>query len=458
MKQSARHSVLFPDLLSKSVKVSFDEPATTSDGGALLLRAVDKALSLTDRLAAKLLDGRQPGKVVHELVDLLRQRVYGIACGYADCNDAGRIGRDPMQKALLDRDPLGDDDLASQSTLSRFENRVRRVDLYRMGLELMDVVIERHRKRLGRRRAKLITIDMDPTHDETHGQQQLSLFNGHYDSWCYLPLLGFLTFNDEPEQHLFAAVLRPGLAPAHKGAMAVLRRLLPRLRLRFPKARIRVRLDGGFASPKLLTFLEEQRVEYVIGIGRNAVLKRHIVRLMNRVRRAAKRSGETETEFAETLYAAKSWKRRERRVIMKAEVVQLAGREPRDNARFVVTNLRHKPSNVYQIYRERGDSENRIAELKNDLAIDRTSCTSFWANQLRVLLTAAAYVLYQELRLRAVRKGHGRSTVGTLRLRLIKIGARIERSVRRIVVHLSDCHPWRSQWLELARACGGDTG
>lgn len=454
MSDSARQSVIFPDLLQKPLKAVFDEPATTSDGGAFLLRAIDSGLRLTRRLADRICDDRQPGKIVHGLLDLVRQRVFGIACGYADCNDVARVGQDPMQKMLLGRDPLGEEGLATQSTLSRFENRVRIVDLYRMGMELMDVVIGRQRKRLGRRKVKLITIDMDPTEDKTHGAQQLSLFNGHYDSWCYLPMLGFLTFNDEAEQYLFAALLRPGLAPASKGAIGILRRVLPRLREDFPRARIRVRLDGGFANPALLTFLEEERVQYLIGIGRNSVLKRRIEPLMRRVRRASKKTGETETEFGETSYAASSWKKHERRVIMKAEVVQLADREPKDNARFVVTNLRHSPENVYKIYRQRGDSENRIEELKNDLEMDRTSCTSFWANQLRVLLTAAAYVLFQELRWRAARGTGERSSVGTLRLRLIKIGARVERSVRRFVLHLSDHHPWANQWRQLALACG----
>ncbi len=454
MAHSDKQSVFFPGLFSKPVFAAFDEPATTSDGGAILLRALDTALGVTERLAEAMFDGRQAGKVVHDLLDLVRQRVYGLACGYADCNDSARVAHDPMQKMLLGRDPLGGKDLASQPTLSRFENQVRKVDLYRMGMELMQLVIERQLKRLGRRKVKLITIDMDPTEDPTHGSQQLSMFNGHYDKWCYLPMLGFLTFNDEAEQYLFTAVLRSGLAAASVGAKGILRRVFPLLRASFPKAKIRVRLDGGFAGPELLSFLEQEKVQYVIGIGRNSVLTERMEPLMCRVRKATESSGETETEFDETQYAAGSWKKSERRVIMKAEVVRLEGREPKDNARFVVTNLRHKPENVYQLYRNRGDSENRIKELKGDLDIDRTSCTQFWANQLRVLLTAAAYVLFQELRTRAVRYTGERSQVGTLRLRLLKIGARINSSTRRIVLHLSDSHPWAQQWRRIALACG----
>jgi hypothetical protein len=245
------------------------------DGGAVLLAGVDRGLGLTARLAASLHDGCQPGKVVHGLVDLVRQRVFGMACGYADCNDATTLRDDPIHKLLLERDPLDGAGLADQSTLSRFENAAGPRDLYRMASELMDVVIEENRKRLPARRIKRITIDLDPTEDPTHGHQQLALFNGHYDAWCYLPLLAFVTFDKEPE---------------------------------------------------------------------------------------------------------------------------------------------------HQLYRDRGDSENRVKELKNDLELDRTSCMRFWANQLRVLLTAAAFVLFQQMRLRLSRRtNEERPTAGTMRLRLLKI-------------------------------------
>lgn len=454
MPNRATQSVLFPDLLDRPVVARFDEPATSTDGGALLLASLDHRMALTERLAGSMRDGRQPGKVVHGFVDLLRQRVFGLACGYADCNDAKVLRDDPMQKALLERDPLDGMPLADQSTLSRFENSVGPRDLHRMALELAALVIEQHRKRLGGRRVKRVTIDMDPTEDPTHGHQQLALFNGHYDSWCYLPQLLFVSFDDEPEQHLVGAMLRGGRAPATEGAIPMLKRLLPRLREAFPQARLRIRLDGGFAGPEMLDFLEQEKLEYLVAIGRNSVLSRRIEPLMKRVRRATKQSGATETEFGETSYAAQSWRKKQRRVIMKAEVVRLEGRSPRDNARFVVTNLRHAPEHVYQVYRERGDSENRIKELKHDLQLDRTSCTSFLANQLRVLLTAAAFVLFQQLRLRVARREAARPTVGTLRLRFLKIAARVESSVRRVVLHFAASHAWASEWLRLARSLG----
>jgi hypothetical protein len=455
MTNAGTQCVVFPEVFDRPVQARFDEPGTSVDGGAVLLAGLDRGLGLTKRLAAARRDGRQPGKVVHRLVDLVRQRVFGVACGYADCNDASRLRDDPIHKLLLERDPFAATGLADQSTLSRFENAAGPRDLYRMGAELMDVVIEQNCKRLSARRVKRITIDLDPTEDPTHGHQQLALFNGHYDTWCYLPLLAFVTFDEEPEQQLVAAILRSGRAAASEGAIALLRRLLPRLRQAFPRARLRIRLDGGFAGPQMLDFFEQQRLEYIVAIGRNSVLSRRIGALMERVRRATERSGETETEFGETRYAAKSWGKKQRRVVMKAEVVRLEDRSPRDNARFVVTNLRHSPANLYQLYRDRGDSENRVKELKNDLELDRTSCTRFLANQLRVLLTAAAFVLFQQLRLRLRRPTQReRPTAGTMRLRLLKIAARVERSARRIVLHFSASHAWATEWMQLARSCG----
>ena len=202
---------------------------------------------------------------------------------------------------------------------------------------LADLVIEHHHARL-QGRARRITIDLDPTDDPTHGQQEFTFFNGHYDTWCYLPLVATLTFNAEPTQYLVAAVLRPGNSPAKRGALGVLARLLRRLRVAFPGAVLRVRLDGGFASPEVLDFLEAEAVEYVVAMAANARLVKRSRRLMGRARVLSKASGETEHLFGETRYAARKW-RRKRRVIMKAEVVQHPGRAPKNNPRFVVTNL-----------------------------------------------------------------------------------------------------------------------
>ena len=306
--------------LSQPIVARFDQAHASSDGGAVLLKALDDRLGLTRRLAASLTDRRQSGKVQHALVELVQQRVFGIACGYADCNDSARLVDDPIHKLLLERDPLSGPALASQPTLSRFENAVGRHELYLASVALADLVIEHHRTRL-QGRARRITIDLDPTDDPTHGQQELTFFNGHYDTWCYLPLVATLTFNAEPTQYLVAAVLRPGNSPAKRGALGLLTRLRQRLRAAFPGVILRVRLDGGFASPEVLDFLEGEAVEYVVAMASNARLVKRVRRLMGRARMRSKASGETAALFGETRYAARKW-RRKRRIVMKAEVVR----------------------------------------------------------------------------------------------------------------------------------------
>jgi hypothetical protein len=434
----------------------FDEPHSSSDGGAVLVKAIDQRLRLTARLAACLPDGREPGKVVHPLVDLVRQRVFGLICGYADTNDAARLAHDPVHKLLLDRDPVTGDALASQPTLSRFENAVGPKDLLRLGRVLADTVIAHHEARR-KGRAQQITIDLDPTDDPTHGAQQLALFNGHYGTWCYLPLLGFLRFDDEPEQHLFAAVLRPGTA-SRQGVSGLLVRVIARLRGAFPRARLLVRLDGGLGSPEVLDRLEAVGVDYVIGLPKNAVLARQAEKALRKARRRAQETGQTATRYTECGYAAQTWSRR-RRVVIKAEVVAHPGRTLKDNPRFVVTNCPERTQAVYeQRYCYRGEIENRIKELLLGLELDRTSCSRFWANQFRVLLTAAAYVLLQELRRHAARTVCARAQVTTLRARLLKLGARVVVSVRRLVLHLPATAPFRDAWRQVALAVGARAG
>jgi len=436
----------------KPVVAAFDMPDTSSDGGAILLKGLDAQLQLTKRLAACFVDLRQPGKVQHQGLELFRQRVFGIACGYADGNDAGRLVDDAMHKLLLERDPIAGAALASQPTLSRFENAVSPRELRDMAHVLADTVIEHHRRRL-KGRATRITIDLDPTDDPTHGQQEFTFFNGHYDTWCYLPIVATVTFNDEPAQFVVAAILRPGNAHATVGARGLLRRLRAKLRPAFPAAILRIRLDGGFAAAKMFTFLDRQRVEYVVGMPSNARLEKRAHRLMGKARMRSNASGQTEHLYGETRYAARKWKC-QRRVIIKAEVVRHPGRDPKNNPRFVVTNLSGPPDTVYHLYGQRGDVENRLKELPHGLEMDRTSCSSFVANQFRVLLTLAAYILFQELRRRAAGPACAAAQVTTLRARLVKLAVWVERSVRRIVLHMPLTFPWFSTWRPLARAVG----
>jgi len=457
VSEQSVQTLLFPDLFPKPLVATFDTPQQSSDGGAILLKAIDDQLRLTAHLAACLPERRQAGKIEHDLPTLIRQRCFGLACGYADANDAAQLKADPIHKLLVGRDPITGPALASQPTLSRFENAVGPRDLYRLTQALADVVIAHHQARLGAKGVRRITIDLDPTDDPTHGQQELTFFNGHYDTWCYLPVVGTLTFNGERTQYLVTAILRPGNAHATLGVIGILRRLFRKLRLAFPSARLRVRLDGGFASPAVFTFLEAEGVEYLVAMASNARLEKRIRRLLGKARMRSRATGETAHLFGETRYAAKKWCRK-RRVIMKAEVVRLAGRDPRDNPRFVVTNLAQSPRRVYAIYRERGDVENRLKELHYGLGFDRTSCTAFWANAFRVLLTAAAYVLLQALRQRLATTPAATLQVGTLRERLFKLGARVQVSARRMVLHLPSAFPWLALWQSVALALGASPG
>lgn len=452
MPDHSRESLLFPEIFSRPTTIAFDAEALTSDGGAVLLGALDRGIGLTARLCEALNDRRQSVKVRHSLLELVRQRVYGIALGYADGADAERLREDPVVKLLCGRKAVAGDALATQPTLSRFENAPTARDLVAFGRRFEDLSIGLIKRR--HRKARLITLDLDPTVDPTHGQQQLTFFNGHYRTWCYLPLLGFVSIDDDPDQYLVYARLRPGNAPAPRCIVPTLRRLVARLRKEFPGATIRVRLDGAYATPRVFEALEQLRgVQYLVAMGENSVLQRHAEPILKRVRKNVKKSGQTEHIFDECSYQARSWPNA-RRVIIKAEVVAHPGRDPRDNPRFVVTNMRHAPKTIYKIYRGRGESENRLKELKNDLEMDRTSCCSFVANQFRVLLTATAYVLYQELRWRLRRTELRRAQVGTLRERLMKIGARIVASVRRLVLHFPTSCPWAHLWRAAARAVG----
>jgi len=406
-------------------------------------------------LAASIPDGRQAGKIDHSLRELLAQRIFGLACGYEDGNDAARLVDDPVYKLLLDRHPITGSGLASQPTLSRLENGLSRTELFRFGSALGDTVIDHHRRRLGGK-CRRITIDLDPTDNPTHGAQQLTFFNGHYDSWCYLPLVAFLTFGKESDQYLISTLLRPGNAPAKNGSIALLSRLLPKLRSAFPGARFLVRLDGGFAAPDIFDFLDQyEDVVYVVGMASNSRLLRKAGRFIREAKQQFRRRPDSCRVFGAFAYAARKWPR-QRWVIVKAEVLKHEGRRPKVNPRFVITNLyRLSPRTIYEtLYCARAHVENRIKELHDSLGFGRTSCSRFLANQFRLLLSTAAFVLMQEVRRAAAKTKMADAQAGRIRDHLFKIGVTISASVRRVVFHLPDSFPFRDNWLDVARALG----
>lgn len=447
---SRRQSVLFPDLFEKPVVAAFDEDHMSTDAGALLLHATDRRLGLIDGLTACISDRRNRAQIEYAVADFLRQRILGLACGYADCNDAERTRNDPILKMCSGRSPVGDDTLASQPTLSRFENSVTFDECARMQSRLAMTVIKACKRRYGKH-AKKIVIDLDPTDDPTYGAQQLAIFNGHYDNWCYMPMLGFLSFDDHCEQHAFWALLRPGNAHASLGTLDLLTDVIPVLRETFPKATIVVRLDGGFGSPELFAWLDAApRVKYVVGFAKNSILEEGSEPLMAIARSFSALRGTTVSIFDSVSYGAKSWKGVQRRVVVKAEVVRLDDKDPLDNARFVVTNLTGRAEDIYAFYCKRGDSENRIKELKIDLFSGRTSCSNFVANQLRLTMSLAAFVLMQELRSDAEGTDLAGARVDTMRWKLLKVAVRVVESVRRIVLHLPASYPWSDTFRRLA--------
>ena len=455
MSDTTTQSVLFPDLFSKPIQVVFDESQMSSDGGGLLLKAADEKLGLIKALAGCLRDDRQAGKIKHSLEEALGQRVFGIALGYPDANDAARLADDPMHKLMIGRDPVHGARLASQPTISRMENAVGRGELLEMSKKLTNTVLNRHKRRLGRKASKTkIILDFDPTDDPTYGQQEFTFYHGYYGTYCYLPLVGTIQFGKEKKQYLLCSVLRPGNACAHAGFVAITRRIIDQVRAVFPKSRIIVRLDGGFGAPVVLDFLEEVGVEYAVGLGNTKPLKRRASKAMAQARREYRTTGTTQQVYGDTLFKTKTTWPHKRRVVFNAEVVVHPDREPKNNTRFVVTNLTMPPKNVSKFYCGRGDAENRIKELKNDLAMDRTSCSRFLANQFRVLLTAAAYVILQEIQISARHSDCAHAQVSTIRNRLLKLAARVVVSARRIVIHLPRQFPGLPAWQRVALATG----
>jgi hypothetical protein len=427
------------------VTVTNDGGDLTSDAGVLLLRDVDRGIGLIRRLVECLRDPRQQAKVDHTLEVLVGQRMFQMAAGYEDCNDADALRTDPAFKLALEKG-LSDLPLASQSTLSRFENRMTRQDCYRLSEALVECFIARHREHPPAR----IILDFDPTDDKTHGQQEFSFYQAHYGSHCYLPLLVFAQCEAGGEQELLAAVLRAGNVHGGKRALALLTRLVARLRAAFPKCRLEFRADSGFSLPEIYEGCEALKVGYTISLPKNDVLLRLAGPWLDAARELYRERGETVQVFGQFFYRAHSWSR-ERRVIVKAEWMAQGA-----NPRFVVTSSGSlSPASRYRFYCQRGDVENRIKELKEDLQADRLSCHRFLANQARLLLHGAAFVLLQTLRQRLAGTVLATAQVRTLRLKLLKVGAHLRESARRIVVSLPSAYPWFEIWSLLAPASPG---
>lgn len=446
--------------IRKLIRANFDAGQISSDGGLLLLRKADQQLELTELAQFCFGDSRRQDLLRHPVLNLLRQRIYGIAAGYEDCNDAAKLRFDSMHKLALGISPNSPAPLASQPTLSRWENSVDEA-----GLAALQKLLVRSFIKQRKRRPKVLKLSVDTTCDVAHGYQQLSFYNGFYQTYCFTPLFIF-TEDGFP----LAALLRAGNAGKYDGTLRMLKPVVEELRRTWPNVRIEFTADAAFAAPEIYNYCEQSRIKYFIAIAGNSSIKsksKHFIQsvetlynefpqeeesltwrqMEERRRFASKDKGRMQEKFeseqvyirkyTEFQYQAKEWPH-PRRIICKAEHSRKG-----TAVRYVVTNAdRNRPAKIYEKYCQRAQCENWIKDLKNYLHCDRTSCQEFKANQLRLLLHTFAYILLWKLRRDA---GLKFSTVETVRLHLIKIGVLVTESVRRISLKFSSNHPWQEE-------------
>ena len=443
MKDFTAGQLRFPATAGFTVRADFDGGALSTDFGALLLSGVERQTGLIDRLAGAMRDRRHPSYIDHSLSALLRQRIYQTACGYVDGNDANSLRRDPMFKLALGQAPLTEgNDLASGPTFSRLENTCTRQDIYRLGRSFVEAFIASYAKP-----PAVIVLDMDHSEDRTHGQQELSFYNHHYGSHCYLPLFLFEGLSGK----LITAVLRPGKRPTGKENAAIIKRVLRLIRQAWPGTHIVLRGDGHFANPELMALCDaDAQLDFLFGLAGNRALSPKAGPLLKAARSLhqtrcedARRVGgtpPTATRLYEDIdgYRAGSWPRAYR-VVLKAEVMALG-----DNPRFVVTSLADPaPEALYRdLYCARGQDENFIKAVKNDLASDRTSDHTFLANHLRLFYACAAYGLIHSLRDNTLcHTPLARAQPMSIILKLFKLAVRVVQYKDRIKLHLPSACP-----------------
>jgi len=430
------------------VVVDFDGGALSSDAGLIVLRELDARMSLLRDLEGLLDERRDRRYVRHSGADMVRQRLYQIAAGYDDAVDGNLLRKDLTFQVLV-RPQRPEQSLASQPTLSRLENGASWRDVGRLSQLSLEWFL-RHGSRLREAPSNEICLDADSTEDPTHGQQQLALFHGKYQTYMYHPLVIF----EGQTGHLLASRLRPGTAPDAEGILPELQRLIPRLRESFPKAPLRFRADAGFSAPELYDYLERESIEYLIGIPAHTCFQPWLTPILERAKQLLARTGEPVRIYSSFLYRARRWPHR-RRILVKVEVNPLG-----TNVRCVITNRKGRAEDLFALYQGRGEAENRIDELKNEVKADRLSCSRYRANAFRLQLHCLAYNLLNFLRHALRFTDLARAQAATLRLKLFKVAARVQVQARRIWFHFSGSWPLRSLFasaLEALRQCGPAT-
>ncbi len=431
MTQCTQTTFEFPVCKRRCVEADFEGGAISSDGGVLLLRQVDRVLGLSEAVSKVLSDPRRQASCGHDAVSLLRQRVYGLALGYEDLNDHDTLRKDLAMQTGVDRDT----ELASPSTLCRFENRSERDSAWCIHEVLVEQFIESFK-----RAPKRLVLDCDATDDAVYGSQEGRFFHGYYDHYCFLPLYVFC------RDQLLVSYLRPSKIDGAKHAWAILALLVKRLRQVWPKVKIVFRADSGFCRWRMLSWCERHGVGYIVGVAKNKRLNALTADLQSEAAECFAVSGHKVRCFTDLHYAAASWDH-PRRVIAKIEYSQHGV-----NPRYVVTNLHGDVQHLYdKLYCARGDMENRIKEQQLDMFADRTSCSAWWPNQFRLLLSSMAYTLLEAIRRLALKGTElARAYVGTLRLKLLKIGAVILRNTRRVRFLLSSRYPYQHLFFLVA--------
>lgn len=445
----------FEPVEGRRVEAAFDGGALTSDAGGLLLGRTDKAIGLLDRFAGCFSDGRSASDVEHEIVTLVSQRVIGIALGYEDLLDHDRLRHDPALAAILGKLTARRKrcaPLAGKSTLNRLEHapagaadRYRKITHDGAAIEalLVDVFLEAHATAPAE-----IVLDLDATDDPIHGEQEGRFFHGYYGCYCYLPLYAFCG------KHLLASKLRRSNIDGAAGSIEEVARIVAQIRARWPEVRIVLRADSGFAREPLMAWCEDNKVDYLFGLARTVRLVAEIAAELADAGVESTITGAPARRFKDFMWTTRdSWSRR-RRVVAKAEHTQGEA-----NPRFVVTSLSHERADARTLYEDlycaRGEMENRIKECQLDLFADRTSAATMRANQLRLWFASMAYVLMEALRrigLKATRLAN--ATCGSIRLKLLKIGALVRVSVRRVKIAMASGHPCQRDWALAYDALG----
>jgi hypothetical protein len=443
-KSNKNKQLLFS--FNQSAVADFKGGKISSDGGLVLLREFDDKISFIKGLNKRINDPRNPFFIIHEQEELLRQRIFQIALGYEDADDSDLLRLDPLFQVSVKNGKKAVDELASQPTITRMENRVCEKDLGMINDFLLDTYIKSTKS--GKKSPKRIVLDIDSTDDPTHGNQQMSMFHGYYEQTMYHPLI----ISELTSKLMLGAFLRAGNVHTAHNVLEYLSPIVKKLKEQFPNVEITLRQDSGFSSSEMYNFCKDEDLSFAIGIAGNDVLYDKIHARLEEVRKEFKKNngGKEENDEIEPVrtyvsfnYKAKSWKRQQR------VVAKIEKDKHKEDIRFVATNLKGKSQEIYEFYTKRGDCENRIEELKNGFNADRLSCHDFRANYFRLLLHVCAYNFISLLRSNLNNSELAEAKIDTIRLKLLKVGAWINKTFRRIWIHFSSSWPFMDLFNEL---------